>query len=133
MFSNSHVYPAPPMGLVKQQLRKNIAEAEAFARRPQVDAGQWADCFSKSLELLDSTNPVPPYHADMLPDTGFSLEARQVMAAAAQAYVFGGMGSWNDMGFADKSLNEEYQKVTKELYETVKMSIVIVSNSYTKG
>jgi len=132
MFSNSHVHSAPPMGLVKQQLRKNIAEAEAFARRPQVDAGQWADCFSKSLELLNSTNPVQPYHADMMPDTGFDLEARQVMAAAAQSYVFGGMGSWNDMGFADKDLNDEYQKVTRELYEAVKMSIVMASNSFAK-
>jgi hypothetical protein len=130
MFPNSHVYPAPPMGLVKQQLRQNIAEAEAFARRPQVDTGQWAECFCKSLQFLDSPNPVAPYHPDMLPGTGFDLEARQVMAAAVQAYVFGGMGSWNDMGFAEKDLNKEYQRITKDMYEAVKMSIVMASNSF---
>ncbi len=34
------------------------------------------------------------------------MDARQLMAAAAQAYVFGGMGSWNDMGFE----NPKYSK-----------------------
>ena len=132
LFANSHIYPAPPMGLVKQKLRSIIVEVEAFSRRPQVDSTFWADHFSKSLALLDSTEPVPPYHPDILPDSGFDLETRQVLAAAMQAYVFGGMGSWNDMGFADKNLNAEYQKITKELYEAVNMSIVFASNSYTK-
>jgi hypothetical protein len=117
---------------VKEKLRKIISDAESFARRPDIDAVYWADCFSKSLQLLDSPNPVPPYHPDMLPDTGFDLEARQVIAAAVQAYVFGGMGSWNDMGFENKDLNEEYQRITKELYEAVKMSIVMASNSFAK-
>ncbi len=132
MFSNNHVFPAPPMGLVKVNLQKSLMEAETFSRRPEVNAQNWADCFSKSLQFLDSPDPVPPYHLDLLPDTGFDLEARQVMAAAAQAYVFGGMGSWNDMGFTDMGLNEEYQRVTRELYEAVKMSIVWASNSFTK-
>lgn len=130
MFANSHVLPLLPMELVKLKLRASIAEAEVFARRPGVDAGQWADCFSKSLELLDSPHPVPPFHLDILPDAGFDLETRQVMAAAMQSFVFGGMGSWNDLGFADKKLNEEYQRVTRELYEAINMSIMIASNSF---
>jgi hypothetical protein len=130
MFANSHVYPPPPMEFVKLKLKAIIIEAEAFARHPDVDAGQWADCFAKSLQLLNSPDPEPPYHPDMLPETGFDLEARQVMAAAAQAYVFGGMGSWNDLAFADKDLNNEYQRITRELYEAVKMSIMITSNSF---
>ena len=132
MFANSHVYPSPPVAFVKGELQKAITDAVSFSRKPEVGAGFWADHFTKSLDLLESPAPVMPYHPDMLPDTGFDLEARQVMAAAAQAYVFGGMGSWNDMGFADKNLNNEYEKITKELYEAVKMSIVIASNSYTK-
>lgn len=132
MFANSHVYPAPPVGFVKEKLRKAIVYVESFARRPEVGAGFWADHFTKSLDLLDSPAPMMPYHPDMLPDTGFDLVTREVMAAAAQAYVFGGMGSWNDMGFADKNLNNEYKKITKELYEAVKMSIVIASNAYIK-
>jgi hypothetical protein len=130
IFSNNHIFPAPPLGLVKVHLQNALIKAETFARRPEVNAQNWADCFSKSLQLLDSPAPVPPYHLDLLPDTGFELEARQVMAAAAHAYVFGGMGSWNDMGFAEEDLSSEYQRVTRELYEAVKMSIVSASNSY---
>jgi hypothetical protein len=130
LFAYSHVMPPLPMELVKLKLRDAIAEAEAFSRRPEVDADQWADIFEKSLQLLDSQNPVPPYHTDILPEDGFNLVSRQIMAAAMQAYVFGGMGSWNDMGFADKTLNGEYQKITADLYQAVNMSIVIASNSF---
>ncbi len=132
LFTNNHVYPSPPVAFVKGELRKAIADAVSFSHRPEVGAGFWADHFTKSLDLLESPAPMIPYHPDMLPNTGFDLEARQVIAAAAQAYVFGGMGSWNDMGFADNDLNKEYEKITRELYETVKMSIVIASNAYIK-
>jgi len=130
MFTDSHVYPSLPVEYVKAKLRKAISDAISFSRKPEVGIGHWAEIFEKALQCLESPVTLMPYHPDMLPETGFNLEARQVMAAATQAYVFGGMGSWNDMGFAKKGLNNEYQKTTKELYEAVKLSIVIASNSY---
>ena len=72
-----------------------------------------------------------PFHPDLLPDTGFSLEARQILASAAQADVFGGMGSWNDMGFEQVDTQREYKKVTKELYEAIKLDIIMASNSFS--
>ncbi len=130
MFPNSYIRPLEKMDFVKAQLRKTLSLAENFSRRPDVNAGNWAACFGKSLELLDSSTPAAPFHSDMLPAEGYSLEARQVLAAATQAYVFGGMGSWNDLGFKDSQTRQEYEKVTKELYEDVKFAIVMASNSF---
>ena len=130
MFPNSYIRPVQKMGLLKAELRQAVSQAENFAKRPDVNADSWAAVFTKSLELLDSSAPAAPYHPDLLPVSGYSLEARQVLASAVQAYVFGGMGSWNDMGFTDPQTRQEYEKVTSEMYETVKRAIIMAANSY---
>ena len=130
MFSNSHVIPAQKMSSVKNTLRKAVSQAENFAKRPDVDANNWASWFAKSLKLLDSPDPKPPFHSDLIPMSNFSLEARQVLTSAMQSYVFGGMGSWNDMGFQNTKTQKEYERVSKTLYEAVKLAITLASNSF---
>lgn len=126
----SFALPNQSMGVVKGQLRQAVFQALTFAKRPEVDASFWADWFSKSLNLLDSPSPVIPYHPDMLPDTGYNLEARQVLASGSQAFVFGGMGSWNDMGFENPKIHAEYGNVTRTLYAVVKNAIITASNAF---
>lgn len=130
MFPYSHALPVQKMSVVKNRLRQAISQADKFAKHPDSQAGIWVNFFEKSLAILDSPSPAEPFHMDMLPTTGFSLEARQVLAAAAQSYVFGGMGSWNDMGFEKPDIQEEYGRITKELYEAVKYATVMASNSF---
>ncbi len=130
MFPNSHVMPIPKMSIVKGQLRQAVSNAEKFCQRRDVNESTWAPWFTKALQLLASSTPEVPSHPDILPALGFSLEARQVMAAAAQAFVFAGQGSWNDLGFAKPDVNQEYQRVSKELYEALKVAVVMVPNSF---
>lgn len=130
MFPNSHVLPAPKMSVVKDYLREAISQAEKFAQRPDTQAGIWTNFFGRSLATLDSSTPGESFQTDMLPTEGFSLEARQVLAAASQSFVFGGMGSWNDMGFDKPEIQAEYGRVTKLLYETVKYATIMASNSF---
>lgn len=129
-FDYSHAAEQMDLADVKSKLQLSLSLAEQFARRSEVDLKGWADTFAKANYLLDSESAIAPYHPDMLPVDGFSREARQILAAAAQAYVFGGMGSWNDLGFDKPEIQKEYQEVTKILYLAVKMSILMASNSY---
>lgn len=69
--------------------------------------------------MTDSPSPEPPYHPDMLPQTGYSVEARQLLAMATRSWVFGGMGSWNDVGFGDPDVQAEYEEITSRLYGAV--------------
>jgi hypothetical protein len=131
MFPNSHVMPAITLSAVKEHLRYAILAAKNFSERSDVNASNWATRFAKSLNLLDSPDPKGSFHPDLLPEAGFSLEARQILASAAQAFVFGGMGSWNDMGFEQGEIQKEYEKVTKELYEALKLDIIMASNSFS--
>ena len=130
MFPNSQAIPVLKLSLVKNQLKQAVSQAEKFAKRSDVNASDWATWFTKSLELLDSAMPTAPFHPDMLPASGFDLEARQVLASAAQAFVFGGMGSWNDLVFEKPEINKEYERITEELYEAVKIALVMASNSF---
>lgn len=130
MFPNSHALPVQKMSAVKSQLKQAVSQAEKFAKHSEVNASDWATWFAKSLELLDSFAPTAPFHPDILPASNFSLEARQVLASAMQSYVFGGMGSWNDMGFQKPEIQNEYERVSKELYEAVKFATTMASNSF---
>ena len=127
---NNHALPVRPMSTIKDQLRQAVSQAEQFARRSDVNQMNWAGWFANARDLLDSSSPMPPYHPDLLPNSGFSLEARQVLAAAVQAYVFGGMGSWNDLGFEKSRVQQEYEAVTYALYDAVKTATVMASNSF---
>jgi hypothetical protein len=130
MFPNSQAIPVRKMSMVKNRLKHAVSQAEKFANRSDVNANSWAAWFTKSLEILDSPVPTIPYHPDMLPASGFDLEARQILASAVRAYVFGGMGSWNDMLFEKPEISREYERITKDLYEAVKFALVMVSNSF---
>jgi hypothetical protein len=130
MFPNSHSLHVQKISVVKNQLKQVVSQAEKFANRPDVNESNWATWFTRSLELLDSSAPTSPFHPDLLPASGFSLEARQVLASAVQSFVFGGMGSWNDIGFEKPELQREYERITKELYDAVKLATVMASNAF---
>ncbi len=51
------------------------------------------------------------------------------MAASVAAFVFGGMGSWNDTGFADREMQARYERVTRQLYIAVMDGLVTAVNA----
>jgi hypothetical protein len=109
-------------------LRNALENAELFARKAYVDF--WADWFVNATTQLDQMEPVPPFHPNLLPKTGYNLKSRQAMAAAVQAFVFGGMGSWNDLSFSDEELQNEYVQVTRNLYRAVMATISAATNAF---
>jgi hypothetical protein len=40
------------------------------------------------------------------------------------------MGSWNELGFENPEIHQEYERVSKELYAAIKYSILMASNSF---
>jgi hypothetical protein len=108
-----HVDPHSASRVLRQCL-------EAAARLAE-DVGEetWAEWFRRALSPTDEL----PYHPDMLP-TDYDAELRQLVAMAAQSWVFGGMGSWNDLGFSDADSHRRYQEVTRRLYDAVLRAFV---------
>jgi hypothetical protein len=84
----------------------------------------WENTFRDARSVLTSPVPEIPCHPDLLPE-GYTLEARRLLAAASCAWVFGGMGSWNDVALIDE---ERYKPVTAELFEAVLEAVVAATN-----
>lgn len=121
-----HPWPVPPTeSSARDDLRAALVAIEQFAA---ADDGlePWTMQFRAALRLLDEPEPLIPYNADLAPAT-LPLEARQLLAAAVTAWVFGGMGSWNDIGFADTARRSEYDRLTDTLYRSVLAAFVAVT------
>ncbi|MGH7269906.1 MAG: hypothetical protein ACREJ3_05695 [Polyangiaceae bacterium] len=100
-----------------QTLRDQLAATATFAEDEGLDT--WTNWFRNALNGADEI----PYHSDMLPSDYTSAE-RRVVAMAAQAWVFGGMGSWNDLGFREPDRQRRYKDLTRALYDAVLRAFV---------
>jgi hypothetical protein len=125
---NSVIPSSHNLDATASDLLAAIVAAENFASRAGEDARNWAEWFRKAANLLASEKPLPP--SDILPKAGYSLKARQIFASAAQAFVFGGMGSWNDLYYEDATLAGEYDRVTRLLYQSVMNALVVSANAF---
>lgn len=107
------------------ELTTALQRAAAFARAHDLD--HWAAIFEAALGLDHAGDPVPPYHPDMFPSTAFGRAPRRLLAMATRAWVFGGMGSWNDLLFDGADVHA-YDAVSNELLAVVLAAFVAAVN-----
>lgn len=123
---------APRVQMARERLGKVLREATDFAA---ADPGlsSWCETFRKAAAALEAPNPVAPYHPDILPPEGYTLDARQLLAAAVGGFVFGGMGSWNDGGPESSEARQQYDRLSKKLYAAVMEGLGVAVNDGTAG
>jgi len=108
-------------------LEKLLAEISAFARRQSLTG--FAECFERGLRCLRSANPrTEVFHKDLAPQGFLSLEAERLLATAQAAWVFGGMGSWNDLSFSGVE-QQEYERLSESLYHALNAAAIDAANS----
>lgn len=111
---------------VRGELEAALAEASQFDERHSMGFG---NTFAKARNALSANDPLGDYyHADLIPDELLPLEYRQTFACAAKAWVFGGMGWWNDVWFEepDKSI---YEAVSEELFSSIVSGLMLATNA----
>jgi hypothetical protein len=116
-----------------EQTKTDLGEALkaiiAFAEEKAPD--NWTDVFKRAAAKLDSDDPIGDYyHQDLIAGKYYSLPAKQLLFSAASAWVFGGMGSWNDLGFDTAEDNQRYSDVSAGLYDAINRSILTAVNSW---
>ncbi len=116
----------PTLETAMDSLLGSLESAELFARAHRLSP--WSDFFAEAQELAEQEQPEIPYHPDLLPQDTDSLR-RRILASASKAYVFGGMGSWNDMAF-DGETGVEYASITGSLYAGVMTAIDAAANGF---
>jgi hypothetical protein len=108
-----------------------LGDIAAFARSAPEGSGApgWVDAFDGARALLDAAS-VPAPFASTFGGSGTSPPALRLLAAASAADVFGGMGSWNDLGIADDA---EYGRVSQALFERLRPCLLAAVNATTAG
>ncbi|WP_370091905.1 hypothetical protein [Streptacidiphilus sp. MAP12-20] len=102
---------------------------EAVAQFSQLyELRPWDSVFAKARALLGADTFEDLYHQDLFPEGRYDLASRQLAAAAQSSWVFGGMGSWNDLGFADAEIHTEYERLSRELFAAVTQGCIAAAN-----
>lgn len=111
---------------VKEQLASTLREITAFARSQKLDG--FATCFDSALSALSSNAPYEGvFHNDMAPPGFLPLSANQLLGAVQAAWVFGGMGSWNDLGAFGEN-QQRYDDLSERLYQLLNRATVAAAN-----
>jgi hypothetical protein len=108
-------------GEARAGLDEALDRAARFADRQQLP--EWARLFA------EARRPPEARRRDLFPASWPDPDGRALAATAMAAWVFGGMGSWNDLGFADGEAQREYEQISRDLLETVLRACIAAVNT----
>lgn len=123
---NRLAYDYPMMDEVYNILKQTLIDITKFALRQECTA-HFSEYYQHALEFLSSENPLEDL--DWLPE-GFLLRAQQLVRACYEGWVFGGMGSWNDLVYDDET-RVRYNKVSDNLYIGICLALIVAVNSFS--
>lgn len=112
--------------VILDDLSSALVEIRKFSVMNQ--CGNFTKCFDDALRALDSPDAEVGYHKDLYPPGSLSANAASLLKAAQSAWVFGGMGSWNDMGFEGET-QAEYTRISDRLFELLNEAIEAAATS----
>jgi len=121
----------PDMPVNLQQAVRELAESlndiRAFSTKHNLNG--FTKWFDEALDTISSDGKNRHgYHQDLAPSGVLSEEAALLLDASQKSWVFGGMGSWNDMGFEGED-REIYDRVSERLFQTVNEAIEQAASS----
>lgn len=114
---------------VREGLNDVLTDIHSFAVAHQLN--NWADIFKGALDVLNGLAPGNDWFGSQINEKGYDQSALQLMYAAMSAHVFGGMGSWNDLGFERPEDNEQYDTLSFYLYDYINRALISGINSVT--
>lgn len=113
------------------ELEASLKDIRAFSVRLSLDG--FTQSFDNALDTLSTEGRNRHgYHKDLLPVDFPSADAATLLDACQSSWVFGGMGSWNDLGFSGED-GEEYARVSERLFEAINMAIERAATSTVKS
>ena len=105
-------------------LRDALLNIEPVARA--IPGAGFADIFVAARETLEGKDM--PYPLEFLRFAKMKPEAERLLKAAGRAWVFGAMGSWNDVG-VDAALKPRYESASKVLFDALARAVLVSANS----
>jgi len=112
---------------IRQGLESVLNNIKLFAE--QHELSNWASMFDKALQVLKGTAPADQWLDGQICKDGYDPKKLQLIYAAMSAHVFGGMGSWNDLGFDKPEDNARYEELSFRLYDYMNRALIGGINS----
>ena len=111
---------------VRDALSKALEDAIEFNDLHKLNFGA---TFVAAKNALSDNAPLHGfYHGDLVPVELLSLSDLQLFSCAAKAWVFGGMGSWNDVWF-DGDSQKVYRELSDRLFSAIVEGLVLATNA----
>lgn len=111
------------------RLEQALREIHDFSEKH--GCGGFTRCFSNALESLTPAGKKHGFHNDLSADGILSSDALALLDCCQTAWVFGGMGSWNDLVFHGHD-GREYDRVSDNLFRLVGEIIPAATNDSFK-
>jgi hypothetical protein len=115
---------------VKENLQEVLSRISEFAHKN--DCGNFGECFDRGIKALTSPSSSTDRGYSIFPENYATPEYHQLISACQSAWVFGGMGSWNDMGFNDSEVHKQYEALSDELFNLINLALVVASNPFPR-
>lgn len=106
------------------ELRDTLLSAEAVAR--ELPGQPFAEMFVAARGALEGKDL--PYPLEFLRFAQMKPEATRLLKAAGRGWVFGAMGSWNDLG-VEPALKPRYEAASKTLFAALQRAVLVAANS----
>ena len=127
----THDENLPTLEKSDENLKSAFQEIITFSKEQNED--KFTNIFISALNCLSSKKPLSDvHHKDIVIEENYSLKARQILGACLKGFVFGSMGSWNDMAFTD-STQEIYDELSDNLFLVIHQSICVAINTFPYG
>lgn len=111
---------------MREELAGALADASQFSAEQNMG---FDESFQRASATLNSSRPLENFfYADIVPGELIDLENQQLLASCAAAWVFGGMGSWNDALFKGED-QRKYEQVSDRLFNAVMTGVAVATNS----
>jgi hypothetical protein len=117
---------APDVRAQETQLHESLTEIHAFSESEQCD--DFTELFGKALAALSGVDMLG-YYRDIAPPGLLTEIELRLVHACQLAWVFGGMGSWNDLVFKGRA-EERYQAVSNRLFTAINAAISAAVNGW---
>ncbi len=119
-------YSGRPVAVMTVVLTGALNQIYEFAHK-QRHCENFAELFAAATDCLGG-KMAHVYHQDLfLPDT-ISAEAVNLLNACQAAWVFGGMGSWNDIWIENEADQGLYEALSTYLYHSLTEAIAVGAN-----
>lgn len=116
----------PPPETVKTKLQNAFMNASKFAKAH--DQEQFAAAFARGINALKDVR----WERQIYPPEYAPLAYQQLLTAVIEGWVFGGEGSWNDIRFDDEETQQEYERLSDQLFNFMNLALLVAANPWPR-